>query len=251
MPQPFGAGDLAAAVSIDGDIGRQAQLACGRRGRLGRDLAGAGMTGRGRGSGMTGDRRGSLGAATAAAAPAPSRRAPAQQDNRAATANGSSRPRELIVRHAVKAVASAREDWSCRYAGESEQFRGTMPIRAILFDKDGTLVDFQRTWGPATHDGDDASFATATARRSPGSPPSSLYDRGGAPAAAGLAGRDRDDLRIRQIVGAGARRAADGRIRATSIDRLYLPDHARSPDPDGRREGAARRLARARATGSA
>jgi phosphoglycolate phosphatase len=25
-----------------------------------------------------------------------------------------------------------------------------MPIRAILFDKDGTLVDFQRTWGPAT-----------------------------------------------------------------------------------------------------
>jgi phosphoglycolate phosphatase len=24
-----------------------------------------------------------------------------------------------------------------------------MPIRAILFDKDGTLVDFQRTWGPA------------------------------------------------------------------------------------------------------
>jgi phosphoglycolate phosphatase len=26
-----------------------------------------------------------------------------------------------------------------------------VPIRAILFDKDGTLVDFQRTWGPATH----------------------------------------------------------------------------------------------------
>ncbi len=24
-----------------------------------------------------------------------------------------------------------------------------MPIRAILFDKDGTLVDFERTWGPA------------------------------------------------------------------------------------------------------
>ncbi len=40
-----------------------------------------------------------------------------------------------------------------------------MPIRAILFDKDGTLVDFQRTWGPATHevlttlcDGDSALF---------------------------------------------------------------------------------------------
>jgi phosphoglycolate phosphatase len=40
-----------------------------------------------------------------------------------------------------------------------------MPIRAILFDKDGTLVDFQRTWGPATHtvltqlcNGDNAAF---------------------------------------------------------------------------------------------
>jgi phosphoglycolate phosphatase len=40
-----------------------------------------------------------------------------------------------------------------------------MPIRAILFDKDGTLVDFQRTWGPATHtvltklsNGDSATF---------------------------------------------------------------------------------------------
>jgi phosphoglycolate phosphatase len=40
-----------------------------------------------------------------------------------------------------------------------------MPIRAILFDKDGTLIDFQRTWGPATHtvltrlsNGDPAAF---------------------------------------------------------------------------------------------
>ena len=29
------------------------------------------------------------------------------------------------------------------------QLRKVGPIRAILFDKDGTLVDFQRTWGPA------------------------------------------------------------------------------------------------------
>jgi phosphoglycolate phosphatase len=27
-----------------------------------------------------------------------------------------------------------------------------MTIRALLLDKDGTLVDFQRTWGPAAHD---------------------------------------------------------------------------------------------------
>jgi phosphoglycolate phosphatase len=45
-----------------------------------------------------------------------------------------------------------------------------MPIRAILFDKDGTLVDFQRTWGPATHEvltelcnGDRAAFARVAA----------------------------------------------------------------------------------------
>jgi phosphoglycolate phosphatase len=42
-----------------------------------------------------------------------------------------------------------------------------VPIRAMLFDKDGTLVDFQRTWGPAT----DAVIAhLATGDRA-------LYDR--------------------------------------------------------------------------
>src|SRR3954467_10658883 len=62
----------------------------------------------------------------------------------------------------IKAVASARKDGSC---GVGTFETSLMPIRAILFDKDGTLVDFQRTWGPATHtvltklsDGDHAAF---------------------------------------------------------------------------------------------
>src|SRR3954469_15223130 len=48
----------------------------------------------------------------------------------------------------IKAVASARKDGSC---GVGTFETSLMPIQAILFDKDGTLVDFQRTWGPATH----------------------------------------------------------------------------------------------------
>lgn len=45
-----------------------------------------------------------------------------------------------------------------------------MQVRALLFDKDGTLIDFQRTWGPAAHevmrrlaDGDGAAYARLTA----------------------------------------------------------------------------------------
>lgn len=45
-----------------------------------------------------------------------------------------------------------------------------MRIRALLFDKDGTLVDFQRTWGPAAHQvmqhlagGDRAAYERLTA----------------------------------------------------------------------------------------
>ena len=41
-----------------------------------------------------------------------------------------------------------------------------MTLRAILFDKDGTLIDFDATWGPAAYEvmralacGDEAAFA--------------------------------------------------------------------------------------------
>ena len=37
-------------------------------------------------------------------------------------------------------------DW---IRGPRLQRRNGLPIRAILFDKDGTLVEFDRTWGPA------------------------------------------------------------------------------------------------------
>src|SRR5258708_262186 len=47
---------------------------------------------------------------------------------------------------------------------------GSDMTRAILFDKDGTLIDFQRTWGPATHSvlrqlagGDETVFARLAA----------------------------------------------------------------------------------------
>src|SRR6185295_4963914 len=103
-----------------------------------------------------------------------------------------------------------------------------MPIRAILFDKDGTLVDFQRTWGPATHtvmtklcNGDAVAFERLAAV--------SLYD----PARRRLlAGGDRDNLWIRQIVGAGARRSADARIRRANR-RVVFPGNARSSDTHG------------------
>jgi len=45
-----------------------------------------------------------------------------------------------------------------------------MPIRAVLFDKDGTLIDFDRTWGPAVEStlkrlarGDDALYRELSA----------------------------------------------------------------------------------------
>lgn len=43
----------------------------------------------------------------------------------------------------------------------------TLPFKGLLFDKDGTLIDFERTWGPAIYEvmremaaGDEAAFRT-------------------------------------------------------------------------------------------
>jgi phosphoglycolate phosphatase-like HAD superfamily hydrolase len=36
-------------------------------------------------------------------------------------------------------------------AGTRQAMHRDMPLRAILFDKDGTLVDFHATWGAATY----------------------------------------------------------------------------------------------------
>jgi phosphoglycolate phosphatase len=51
------------------------------------------------------------------------------------------------------AITESRPDpvFSGNYvaAPSKAHFGSVGPIRAILFDKDGTLVDFQRTWGPA------------------------------------------------------------------------------------------------------
>ena len=111
-----------------------------------------------------------------------------------------------------------------------------MPIRAILFDKDGTLVDFQRTWGPATHvvlsqlcDGD-ARRLRARRRREPVRSPRSRKLLPGSPVV------------IETTYGYGKLWAeALGRPLTRGIRRrdrpAVLPGHARPPDPDGRREG--------------
>jgi phosphoglycolate phosphatase len=36
-------------------------------------------------------------------------------------------------------------------ASPKDAFRRFSKLRGVLFDKDGTLIDFQRTWGPAIH----------------------------------------------------------------------------------------------------
>src|ERR1041385_4369690 len=101
-------------------------------------------------------RSGGSGTGALAWAARSSRQAPASA---AITASSALRVR---IDPLVKAVASAAGDGSC---GDGNLRTRIMPIRAILFDKDGTLIDFQRTWGPATHtvltrlsNGDPAAF---------------------------------------------------------------------------------------------
>ena len=110
--------------------------------------SGAGMAGRGRGSGMIGEAGAIDGRSRGSGTGSALCRRVQQQVAMAA----SCRRRSRFLRRNVKAVASVSEDRSCR--DDPGDFGGaihTMPIRAILFDKDGTLVDFQRTWGPATY----------------------------------------------------------------------------------------------------
>ena len=121
----------------------------------------------------------------------------------------------------------------------------TMPIRAILFDKDGTLVDFQRTWGPATYtvlsrlcDGDHAAFERLAAV--------SLFD------AEHRTLKPGSPVVIETTYGYGRLWAqALGRPLTARIRRRHrpdvLPDHARPSDSHGRREGACSTALRPRA----
>ena len=87
-----------------------------------------------------------------------------------------------------------------------------MPIRAILFDKDGTLVDIQLTLGPATCDvlrrlgGSEAMFARLAEL--------TRLDGCSAAASAGVPDHQRGDGRLRPDLGAGARPQLHARVRA-------------------------------------
>ena len=103
------------------------------------------MAGRSGGSGIVagasrGRGRGSGTVCAAASAPSASSAAVSSAARRPWSEEGS-----------VKAVASVRAG-PYRMQANPSNFEGAMPIRAILFDKDGTLVDIQLTLGPATCD---------------------------------------------------------------------------------------------------
>ena len=57
--------------------------------------------------------------------------------------------------HALNTVLELRARSSgidCDASSNMTRVETARAIRAILFDKDGTLVDFQQTWGPAVYD---------------------------------------------------------------------------------------------------
>ena len=97
-----------------------------------------------------------------------------------------------------------------------------MPIRAILFDKDGTLVDFQRTWGPATHDGAIAALRwrprglRARRRRQPVTTPAARKLLPGSPVVI------ETTYGYGKLWARGARPAADAPNSSHEIDRMYF-----------------------------
>ena len=109
---------------------------------------GVGMAGRSGGSGMIGGRPRCSGAGAAAerfCAAASAREREQRGDEQRGTRameRGEKRQSGCVRRGRVLIAMQANPS----------NFEGAMPIRAILFDKDGTLVDIQLTLGPATCD---------------------------------------------------------------------------------------------------
>ena len=165
-------------------------------------MSGRGIAGRGRGRGMSGElagmlgRKGGSGTRSLACALLSSRNAAAR------ATPASRRPRQRMVWRLLKAVASVREDWSCVEGIPISRTNNADPRHSV---RQGRHVGgFPAHLGSGHPHGDFGAFQRrcrglrAPCRRQ------SLRFRAAA-FAPRLAGGDRDNVRIRQIVGAGTR----------------------------------------------